>query len=110
MATIQTAKSFAKIMEEMVLPLRENHPEWICLGGPYKSGYPTVFVKFRYAFRDWMIKSDTQIDKLLVAYDLQKEGEKPFVISKTEKGNLCLRLSNQDSDAPDGLYIYQVED
>jgi len=99
-------ESFAKLMEEEVLPHRKKHLDWICLGGPDEGGYPKVFATFKYRYRIWNIKSDTRMAKLLEAYNLEKGGEKPFVLSETSGGNLCLRLSSQTEEA-DGLFIYE---
>jgi len=105
----QTAKSFTKVMEDEVLPFLKKHPEWTRLQDPNKTVHPTPFAIFRYAFRDWQIRSDTLVDKLLAAYALEKEGEKPFVSSKTKtkNGTLCLRLNIEGRDEADGLYIYE---
>lgn len=105
----QTTKSFSKVMEEEVMPHQKKHPDWTRLQDPNKTGHPTPFAIFRYAFRDWQLISDTLVDKLLAAYALEKEGEKPFVLSKTKtkNGTLCLRLNIEGTDEADGLYIYE---
>lgn len=97
-------------MEVAVLPLCQKHPDWIRLDGAEKGGNRNAFATFRYEYKTWKIHADTHVSKLLEAFELEKTGEKPFLQSKTGKKNTCLRLSNQKSEAADGLYIYQHED
>lgn len=103
-------KTFSGLMEEAVLPLLKKHPEWKRLDGKEKGGNRTVFATFRYEYKTWKIHSDTVITKLLEAFELENSGQKPFLQSKTEKKNSCLRLSTQETDIPNGLYIYQHEE
>lgn len=102
--------SFTELMETAVLPLLKKHPDWIRLDGALKGGNRIVFATFRYQYKTWKIHSDTLIAKLLEAFELETGGEMPFLQAKTEKQNACLHLSNQKTEAPNGLYIYQHED
>ena len=94
--------SFGELMKSVLL-LRKNHPDWQRLDGNEKGGNRDVFATFRYSYKTWKIHSDTIIEKLLDAWKIAESGEKPFVISRTDKGTSCLRLAEDDVD---GLYIY----
>ncbi len=107
---MNTYKSFLILYEEVILPLHKKHPDWIRLDGLIKGGNREVFATFRYQFKTWKIHADTHFSQLIAAYELETGREKPFTASKTLKGNYCLRLSNQDSNDADGLYIYLHED
>ena len=107
-AMIQHFKSFTELMEVAVLPLLKEHPEAIQLMDGKKASHNLKrFATFEFEAKTWRINSDTHVVKLLAAYELENAGQKPFVEAKTNGKRSCLRLSNQMTQGPKGLYIYE---
>ena len=94
-------------MEEIVLPLAKNNPQWIRLDGQNSGGNRQVYAFFSYNGKIWKIHSDTHFEELIKAYkDIQK-GNDPFIITFTREANSeCLELRPELANNPKHIYIY----
>jgi hypothetical protein len=98
--------SFSDLIQNAVLEIRRQHPDWIRLDGNVSGGNRNTFATFRYKYKTWKIHSDTTLDALLIAWELESAGKVPFEIAVTAKGNSCLRLPETLEGEADGLYVY----
>ncbi len=97
---------FAELMEQLILPHHQAHPDFERLDGFSEKGNLKVFATFYHFHKKWKIHSDTQIVPLLAAWKVHQSLEEPFVEQPTRGNKPCLRL-NGDAGAK-GLYIYLV--
>ena len=101
--------NFETVIEELVIPLQKQHPDWLRLDGLLSTGNMTIFAKFIYKDRRWRINSDTHFSELLKAYRAIKNGEEPFEISKTlRSGRPCLQLKKNLASKPKHFFIYEM--
>lgn len=102
-------KNFETVIEDLVLPLQKQHPDWLRLDGTSSKGNRNVFAKFLYLNRTWRINSDTHVSELMKAYHSIKSGMEPFEIKKTSRGGRpCLDLTKEIASKPKFLFIYEI--
>lgn len=99
-------KSFKEVMEKKIIPFHNKNSNFIRLDGLSTGGNRKVFAYFDYNGIMWKIHSDTHFSELDKAYNKIIQGEDPFKISETNKGNICLVLKSELANKPKHLYIY----
>ena len=99
--------SFLSLIETAILPLIQQHPTWARLDGKTSGGNRTPFATFEYVGKKWRLHSDSKIEPLLRAWNMEKEGRPGLVEVKTAEGRLCLRQAGSPGKAG-GVYIYAL--
>jgi len=100
---------FDQVMNQKVIPLRKEKPNWIRLDGQIGVGNRKVFAFFKYKGKKWRIHSDTHFRMLYKAYKFIQAGKDPFLITKTAGDNHCLILVPELAERPKFIYIYLVK-
>jgi hypothetical protein len=99
--------NFPALMEGLVLPHLQAHPEYERLDGLSGKGNRAKFATFEHQGLKWKIAMDTKIGRLLAAWKLYQEGKEPFVQGNTGQ-RLCLRLNDGGTGKANGLFVYAV--
>ncbi|MEZ4908537.1 MAG: hypothetical protein R2771_13060 [Saprospiraceae bacterium] len=104
---MKTFSSFIELIENGVIPIKKNNPEWIRIDGQTQKGNRSVFAYFNYKGNKWRINSDTHIDKLMKAYYCFIKGDDPFIEIPTRNlSNKCLVLKDEIENRNKHIYIY----
>ena len=98
---------FSELMEQLILPHHQAHPDFERLDGLAGIGNQKVFANFFHFHKKWRVNSDTKVAPLLAAWETHQALEEPFVEESSRGNRPCLRLNNGDARAK-GLYIYLV--
>ncbi len=106
---MKTFSDFSQVMQQQVIPLRKEKPDWIRLDGLIGVGNRAVFAFFKYKGKKWRIHSDTHFRMLFKAYEYIQTGRDPFLIAKTAGDNQCLVLVPELAERPKFIYIYLVK-
>jgi hypothetical protein len=84
---------FASFMRNRVLPHYAAHPDYSRLDEqPLRGsdGSVTVFGKFRFKERVWIVHEDTRFEPLVIAFEAVKGDEEPFAEGGTKNGKKLL--------------------
>ncbi len=101
--------SFKAWVVAEVLPLHQEHPEWVRLDGQASGGNRSVAGQFRHLDRDWVVHADTHFEPVLRAYRaITAQGvDDPFAVDRARVGD-CLELRPELGGAswPKYFYVY----
>ena len=100
--------NFAEFVRAEVLPLQDEHPEWVRLDGVAGGDNRTVVGRFIHHGTTWKVHADTHFQPLLAAFASAERGADPFT-EKPTKTDRCLELVPElrpEPASPKHLYIY----
>lgn len=101
-----TYNDFKDFYINSVIPLKQANPSYIRLDGQIGPGTQAAFGFFHHNGTKWKVDSDTEIEKLDVAFKIFDQGHDPFIVKETKKGQ-CLIIKDEPQPAKK-FYVYRA--